>query len=284
MVNPDEEPYLTISNRFENIEFIGNGRMVIGVPFDAPNEYKRMVWAASECYIHGNRSIDYFYKRHCEKLNFDRPDAPRRRLSRIIQQSIQEVDRIGAEFTNGITRETTTGLFASESALTRLRTSFQSAAFLLMQGSLYEASALMRMALEQMAWSYTVHGYVDGGFFKVNPTRCITRLKEIVPGAGRLYSQLSDYAHLQPDLQRQYLDFSEEYAAVIYRNHDDCLRMGANFSSLVRDYAIVSEYISYRYFKSPKAWVSADNGTLERDPNYDFASKVISFMSDVFGP
>ena len=65
-----EEQYLMLSGRFEDTEFIGNSMMVLGVPFDAPEEFKQRVWAAAQSYVVGNRSMDYFYKRYGQEAKF----------------------------------------------------------------------------------------------------------------------------------------------------------------------------------------------------------------------
>jgi len=139
-----------------------------------------MVWAASECYIHGNSSVDYFARRYCRSLPFARPDPSLRRLSGVLTHAMLEVERVAGELTNGVVREHSLGLFASEAAMTRLRRTFECAAFLLMQASIYEVSALMRLALEQIAWSYAVHGIDDERLFSLSPTRSISKVKELV--------------------------------------------------------------------------------------------------------
>ena len=278
----EDKSHLFISNRFENIEFIGDGRMLIGVPFDAPEDFKKLVWAASECYVWGNKSVDYHYKKYSASYSFSRPKVTQRRLFKILSLSMHEVDKVHDELTNGVERKTCSGLFAAEAALTRLKSTFQSASFLLLQGHLYEASALMRLVLEQLGWAYSVYEMEGDEFFGVNPTKSITHLKDVIPHAGRFYSRLSNYAHLHPDLQSQYLDFSGEFASINHKQHDNTLRMGVNFAFLVSDYRVVSEHISFEYFRSPVAWTVANNDRLERDVNYYFDKMVEEFKSQVF--
>lgn len=264
----EEEPCLYLSGRFEDVEFVGNDQMVLGVPFDAPDEFKNKVWAAAQCFVFGNSSMDYFYKRYCADTNFPRPDKNRRRLSSILRRCSFEIERISGELTNGVDRETTLGLFASESALMRLTNTFRYAAFLLMQGATFESAAMLRLCLEQIAWSFEVHGLDDRSLFAKNPTRSVSYLKRVYPSCGRLYSLLSDYTHINPKLQRGYLDFSGEYAAVVHRNFESALQMSDLYVKLVDLYVRVAERISHKYFKTLQAWHTNTDGELIPNEEY----------------
>jgi len=52
--------------------------------------------------------------------------------------------------------------------------------------------------------------------FALNPQSQITKLKETVPEAGRLYGVLSDQAHIPPRVSLRYLDFSKADDPGIY--------------------------------------------------------------------
>lgn len=266
----EEEQYLYLSGRFEELEFIGNSMFVLGVPFDAPEEFKQRIWAAAQSYVLGNRSMDYFYKRYGDQAEFPRPTENRRKLSSMLRLCSFAVERISAQLTNGIDRTSTLGLFASESALLRLSMSFKYAAFLLMQGATYESSSVLRLCLEQIAWAYDVHLLDDDRLFDKNPTKSISRIKEIDPSAGRIYSLLSDYTHLHPKLQRTYLDFSQEYASVIYRDYDAALKICDLYVKIVDLYVKTAELISHKYFIEIKSWVVSNNGQLV--PVADYSS------------
>lgn len=264
----DEEPYLLLSGRFEEIEFIGGSTMVLGVPFDAPEEFKRKVWAAAQCYATGNRSMDYFCKRYGDYANFPRPSAARRKLCSILRLAGYEVDRIVGQLSNGVERDSILGLFAAECALIRLSVSFKYGTFLLMQGATYESAAVLRLAMEQIAWAFDVHKIDDESLFQKNPTKSISKIKEIDVTSGRLYSLLSDYTHIQPALQRNYLDFSGEYAAVLYYDYDAALKLSDLYVQVVDLYTLVSEKIAYKYFNTLQAWSLSEDGELLRVPSY----------------
>ena len=279
----DEEQYLTLSGRFEDIEFIGNSMTILGVPFDAPEEFKQRVWAAAQSYVVGNRSMDYFYKRYGDKANFPRPPESRRKLSSTLSRCSHEVDRVAAQLANGVERKSYLGLFAAESALLRLSVSFKYAAFLLMQGATYESAAALRLCLEQIAWSYDIHRLDSKILFDKNTTKSVSKLKELDEKAGRLYSLLSDYTHIQPKLQRDYLDFSGKYAAVVFRDFDAALKLSEVYVQLVDLYVLAAERISHEYFAEIKAWSRNEDGELVRNSGYSCLKAMRNWLEGVSG-
>lgn len=279
----DEDQYLTLSGRFEDVEFVGNSRMVLGVPFDAPEEFKQRVWAAAQSYVAGNRSMDYFYKRYGGKANFPRPSESRRKLSSTLRQCSYEVERVAAQLSNGVERRSYLGLFAAESALLRLSVSFEYTAFLLMQGATYESAAGLRLCLEQIAWSYDIHGLDNETLFDKNPTKSISKLKDLERNAGRLYSLLSDYTHIQPKLQRGYLDFSGECASVVFRDFDAALKLSELYVQLVDLYVVTSEHISHEYFAEIKAWSRSVDDKLVRNLDYSCLKAMQRWLESVSG-
>ncbi|MCD9030104.1 hypothetical protein LDO26_18120 [Luteimonas sp. BDR2-5] len=279
----DEEQHLTLSDRFENTEFIKNSMMVLGVPFDAPEEFKQRVWAAAQSYVAGNRSMDYFYKRYGNDAKFPRPPENRRKLSSTLSQCNFEVERVASQLTNGVERRSYLGLFAAESALLRLSVSFEYASFLLMQGAVYESASVMRLCLEQIAWSYDVYLLDNETLFEKNPTRSVSKIKELDIHAGKLYSLLSNYTHIQPKLQRDYLDFSDKYAAVIFRDFDAALKLSELYARIVNLYVITAEKISYDYFAEAKAWSRNQDGDLVRISDYSCREAMRRWAESISG-
>jgi hypothetical protein len=278
-----EEQYLMLSGRFEDIEFIGNSMIVLGVPFDAPEEFKQRVWAAAQSYVVGNRLMDYFYKRYGGEANFPRPSENRRKLSSTLRQCSYEVERVASQFTNGVERRSYLGLFAAESALLRLSVSFEYAAFLLMQGAIYESAAVLRLCLEQTAWAYDVYPLDDRTLFDRNPTKSVSKLKELDNRAGKLSSLLSDYTHIQPKLQRDYLDFSGEYPGIVFRDFDGAFKLSELYAQLVDLYVITAEKISHEYFVETKAWSRNGDRELVREPGYSCLKAMQRWLEGVSG-
>jgi hypothetical protein len=97
------------------------------------------------------------------------------------------------------------GMFASWAALTRLQTTFRTAIFAIHNGFHFEAASLSRMILEQLSWAYSIYKINDESLFKIEPQKCITKLKPLFPNAGKLYGQLSEKAHISPETTLQYV-------------------------------------------------------------------------------
>ncbi|MBA0312371.1 hypothetical protein D7Y33_15375 [Stenotrophomonas maltophilia] len=150
----------------------------------------------------------------------------------------------------------------------RLKPSFEYASFLLMQGATYESAAILRLCLEQVAWAYDIHEIDDRTIFDKNPTRSISKLKNVESGVGRLYSHLSDYTHIQPRLQKEYIDFSGEYAAVRFRDFEAALGMSNAYIEVVDVYVVVTEYVSRKYFSGGQAWLTDADGQFLRNQQY----------------
>ena len=113
-----EDEILFLGSSFELTEFIGGDDLKIGVPFDAPEEFKRKVFAAARCYSFGNESTDYFYKRYAENWKFERPSLSRRKMVLFLRGCICEADSVYGEIMNGVERKNICmGLFAAEVAL-----------------------------------------------------------------------------------------------------------------------------------------------------------------------
>lgn len=258
-----DDEILHVGSSFEMTEFIGND-LLIGVPFDAPEDFKRRIWAAANSYLYGNKSTDYFLRQYGEHWNFERPSRGRRRMANFLRLCAIEAESIHFGIVNGKDRTgCCVGLMAAEFTLGRIITTYKSVAFNLVQGYVFESAALMRLILEQLAWAYAIRRSEDGSFFEVSSTKCITGLKTIYPTAGKLYSQLSDYTHINPKLHPQFLDTSEDVVAICYRQHELCARFAVKFGELVDLFRVVLEATSFDYIDKPLAWIRNEQGELE---------------------
>lgn len=119
------------------------------------------------------------------------------------------------------------GTFGASVALLRLRYSFFSAHILYLLGHQYEAHAVSRLILEQIAWAYSAHQLEDPEDIKrLVTTSCISRLKELKPEYGRLYGFLSNKVHIDAKNHGEFLGIEDEIG-VVYLNH-------ANFKEYAR--------------------------------------------------
>jgi hypothetical protein len=248
-----DETWLTVGDSFEFSEFIG-GMVTVGVPFDAPVEFKRRVYAAAQSYVSGNKSVDYFLKRYGADKEFPRPSPSERSLCNFLRGVKYEAHSVYRELTSEVERVSRLGLFAAEVCLARTLTTIRMSCFMLLHGYLYEAAALMRVVLEQTAWAWSVHERDDDAIFSVSPTKSISALKAIISDAGKKYSLLSDYTHINPALQVEYLDFSGECPALLHSQHERSAQMAVMLGRLVDDYRVTAERISIDCIARPVAW------------------------------
>jgi hypothetical protein len=84
----------------------------------------------------------------------------------------------------------------SEWTLARTSFSMELLAYCGQRGALFEALAVARMMLEQIAWAYSVgNSQAEDAVFCISASAAISRLKHTSKFAGRLYGWLSEHAH-----------------------------------------------------------------------------------------
>lgn len=97
------------------------------------------------------------------------------------------------------------GLIIGILALGRLIQSFSSASTMLRRRCTFEATAIMRLIFEQVAWVYVIQDLTPEKIRKTSPTKCISKLSNSLPYAGKLYGILSQVTHLDPRVLREYI-------------------------------------------------------------------------------
>jgi len=194
----------------EDLTLATRGGTPVAVPFDISQRELNNVRSAALAHQLGLKSLDYIRREYVERgpqhtLRF--PATYRYLLDASAQ--LKSAAREAAKGYHAIREKPDRpGLFGAGSALLRLFVSFRSAVFLLRNGMHFEFGLVGRLILEQIAWSYAVHQLVDDQMFALNPQSQITKLKEIVPSAGRLYGTLSEQGHIPPTISIRYLDFT----------------------------------------------------------------------------
>lgn len=218
MTREDEseiDEILRVTRELDELELISIAMLGVAVPFDAPREFKARVLAAAGSYLFGNKSVDYQLRRYGDHYDCERPSQEERVMFDALVASKRHV----REFVDTLSKfpnvSVNSGRFAAEACLLRLQASFKSATLLVRQGFTFEASAICRLILEQLAWAYAIHAVEDHSFFELEPNRCITDLKNLLPTAGRFYGSLSNLAHLHPSNTPEYLEFEGSQAAVL---------------------------------------------------------------------
>jgi len=82
------EQALLVTTDFDEMEFVGTGPLSIGMPFDAPQEFKSMLLAAATCYLWGNSSVDHVLRRYPEMLERARPSEEERQLQQTLRAAL----------------------------------------------------------------------------------------------------------------------------------------------------------------------------------------------------
>src|SRR5688572_22449279 len=141
---------------FEDLEFIGAGPMTIGLSFDAPTELRQLVLAAVTTHLWGNNSVDNVLRRNRHLFENQPRTAEEIHLHKVLRavrrdvlDVVKDVEKFGKGTVNW-------GLWAAEACLVRAKASFRSASFLVRHGYAFEASAICRLLLEQLAWAYAI--------------------------------------------------------------------------------------------------------------------------------
>jgi len=193
--NPNATRFPLFSLEDYDFEFRGF-HFPIGLKSTYPEELIRRVAAASISFQMGNSGVDYTYKRYLKDQHYELGDGSRldlritgaiSRRMEVINEMISRVAPIEPKSLGELVCEWT---FA--------RTSF-SIKFLVScanRGAFFEAAAIARMILEQMAWAAKIHQYDDETIIqKESASKAIGWLAKSFPVVGRLYGWLSIHAH-----------------------------------------------------------------------------------------
>jgi hypothetical protein len=189
-----------LPNDIYEMELIGDGRGAAAVPVCADRELKKRILGAIKSYYGNLTSIDYTIKRYGTHWEFPNATEKQQFVVSALKCVDEKVTALVTMIMDGRPRPESAGLLAAEMALVRLKSSFRSALILISQAHAFEAAAIVRLALEQVAWAYAVRSCADEQeILRVRPTTSISDLKRLAPIAGRLYGVLSVRAHVEPE-------------------------------------------------------------------------------------
>jgi hypothetical protein len=188
-----------LPNDIYEMELIGDRRFSAAVPVWADAELKKRILGAIKSYYGNLTSVDYTIKRYGARWEFKDATETQQFVVKALKSIDENVSGLTTAIMNGRPRPDSAGLLAAEVALLRLKSSFRSALILISQAHAFEAAAVVRLALEQIAWAYAVHKCDDQKrVLRVRPTKAVSYLKALAPFAGPLYGALSTQAHVEP--------------------------------------------------------------------------------------
>ena len=140
------------------MEIISNQYFSVGVHIDSDPEFRAYILAAGTAHARGNQSIDNILRRHKTEWvrRFETEEAEKTGgLSELYQKLSYTVSqRCRAISALDLSTISTYGIIAAANAQIRLDSTFHGALLLIQSGHPFESEAVIRLGLEQVAWTY----------------------------------------------------------------------------------------------------------------------------------
>ena len=237
-----------------------------------------MVFGAAKTYLVGNASIDYTIRTYGDNWDFEPPKRGYYPLYRDMCYFVtSHVDRDVQRFLAIRAKNNHHGFFAARTALLRLQTSFRVACLLLRQYAWVELACILKLIVEQIAWSYAVRHLEGDALFRMAPTKTIGLLKAFYPNASKMYGLLNKTSHMSPEQTVEYLEFSTRHPGVYLTSARQTAKCGYFLLLLVDMYLLVSEYVHYGHYRSRYVSIDSKKGEMLTKPNKKLLSKIESF-------
>jgi hypothetical protein len=233
---PDEHEVelrvLTSSRDLDDYDILALNMISAAVPHNTTESFRRLIWGAMVTYAFGNTSVDHVLRRYdyiWQRFKRHAYEVTPQILA--LRKMVITVDRIA----NALESKNVGDAFGpvcAKSALCRLEASFKAAYGLVRKHYIFETESIVRLILEQLAWATVASTCGDKEVQDLQPTKCISALKKHYPGAGRLYGELSQGAHIDPVIARNYIHFHLEGKRVARRSSGDALGNGKQLLEL----------------------------------------------------
>jgi hypothetical protein len=252
----DETRVLYSTDDLDDYDILSTSTLSAAVPHHTTESFRRLIWGAIATYRLGNESVDHVLRRYdCEWRQFRDGNVELPQISAL--RSLTEIVNSNANLLESIDPGTSVGRICAKSAFCRLEASFKAAFGLVRRGYLFETEAVARLVLEQLAWSLAAYQSVDDDVFNLNPTKCINRLTAMVPDAGPLYKELTEGAHIDPEIAKNYLKFHATGTKVVRRSIPDAIASGQRLLLLGQMYLRVAQKL-FGVFSSDQ-FLESDN-------------------------
>lgn len=249
MSSADDVRVVTRSSDLDDYDIISIQSISAAVPHKTTESFRHYIWAAMATYAFGNKSVDHVMRQYDYIWQRVRNGVfeknPRILLLRSMMEKIQTIS-------NDLEMKETKNelcFVCSKAALVRLEASFKAAYGLIRKEYIFESDAVIRIILEQLAWSYSAIQTNPEKLGSLRPNKCITKLKDVCPEAGMLYGRLSEWAHIDPFIITEYQRFHKEKIPVVRRSQHNSLQSGVNLIYLSTIYIKVIQTIFEMYEK-----------------------------------
>lgn len=275
-----EDPFIVSArdfNELEDYDTIGDHQLTVGIPIDTPFELRLYIMAAIKAYFVGLRSMDYVLKKygHIWSDKLQASENNEEELREVIALVRKNLDDIVAKL-KAMDKLDHVGLIVARGAMVRLHNTFRSLLILIRKGLYYEALAMARLILEQIAWAYAIHNLDEQKILKTSPSKTISILKNFYPFAGQLYGFLSEHAHISPNTVGQYLTIREAESSILFQSSVQIKVAGYVSLILLDIYASSFEYIFNRFIDDLQFIISNRNGELVVNEERSFKIKVLN--------
>lgn len=229
------------SHDLDDYDILSSMTLSVAVPYRTTESFRKVIWAAMTTYGLGNSSVDHVLRRYGHLWD-SRSDKSFQRDSRIValRTVCDTVDKISHALEEQQV-ERRLGPICAKAALCRLEASFKAAFGLVRRGYIFETDAVARLILEQLAWAFAAHAQSDEAIFRLPATKCISTLKSAFPDVGVLYGTLSEWAHIDPSIARNYVDFHVAGVDVVRRGAFNSFESGATIALLAPLYLDVAQ-------------------------------------------
>ncbi|MEC1720152.1 hypothetical protein [Schinkia azotoformans] len=134
-------------------------------------------------------------------------------------------------------------------AMSRLKSSFESAVLLLRFGYYIEVSTVFRMIYEQLCWAcFVIEQSNEKTIINQSVTKTVKYLKKVNEEYGKLYNLYSQEAHIDPKVVGSYLKEIDGKTHVRMRSGEECNNKTLDLILLAKIYIDVLEYAVDKYF------------------------------------
>ena len=267
------------SRDLDDYDILATMTLSVAVPYKTTESFRKLIWAAMATYGFGNSSVDHVMRRY-GFLWDKRADKSFQRDPRIVAlREIAETINEIAGALDQVKPAPQLGPVCAKAALCRLEASFKAAYGLVRKEYIFETDAVVRLILEQLAWAFAVHSVPDEQVLRLPPTKCIGRLKALFPECGVLYGILTEWAHIDPSLAQNYLEFHKGGVDVIRRSEFNSFESGAHIAALAPVYLEVAQ----RLFSplTPKHYGTVRDRLVKAREQYDSPHEAQTRAGDV---
>jgi hypothetical protein len=193
-----------------------NAPWPIAIDSATPSDLKKRIVGAFTSYSLRLKSVDYCLKNYLSDVDFPEGDSDRldRRIRMFIDLSMSQLSgyviSVG-KYCSTSKLHNTMGHFLSTWTLSRAGFSVEIAAYASQRGALFEAIAILRMLLEQVAWAYKVDDVCrDVKPVEFTASLAIRSLKKINNASGKLYGWMSKHVHWNYEAHIKSIHYDDE--------------------------------------------------------------------------